>query len=70
VHLKSILIKTQRDATECSLIYFTAKSLYITRVECVYLSNTTLFEGRGIPSIYNIRHNYMFRHLTMVIFRL
>ena len=37
---------------------------------CMYLSNTTLFDGRGIYSIYYIRYNYMFQHLTMVIFRL
>jgi len=34
------------------------------------MSNTTLFDGRGISSIYYIRYNYMFRHLTMAIFRL
>jgi len=26
-------------------------------VECMYLSNTTLFDGRGISSIYYIRYN-------------
>ena len=36
----------------------------------MYFSNTTLFDGAGIYSIYNIRYNYMFRRLTMVIFRL
>jgi len=36
----------------------------------MYLSNTTLFDGRYISSIYYIRYNYMFRHLTMAIFRL
>jgi len=36
----------------------------------MYLSNTTLFDGRDISSIYYIRYNYMFRHLTMAIFRL
>jgi len=35
----------------------------------MYLSNTTLF-GRGISGIYYIRYNYMFRRLTMAIFRL
>jgi len=39
-------------------------------VECMYLSNTTLFGGKGISSIYYIRYNYMFRLLTMAIFRL
>jgi len=42
----------------------------LTRVECMYLSNTILFDGRGIYSIYYIRYNYMFWHLTMAIFRL
>jgi len=42
----------------------------LTRVECMYLSNTTLFDGRGISSIYYIRYNYMFRLLTMAIYRL
>ena len=36
----------------------------------MYLSNTTLFDGRGIYSIYYIRYNYMFRRLTVAIFRL
>ena len=35
----------------------------------MYLSNTTLFDGRGISSIYYTRYNYMFRRLTMAIFR-
>jgi hypothetical protein len=39
-------------------------------VECMHLSNTTLFDGRGISSIYYRRYNYMFRHLIMAIFRL
>ena len=38
--------------------------------ECMYLSNTALFDGRGISSIYYIRYSYMFRRLTMAIFRL
>ena len=38
-------------------------------VQCMYLSNTTLFDGRDIPSVYYIRYNYMFRSLTMAIFR-
>ena len=41
-----------------------------TRVHCMYWSNTTVFDGRGIASIYCIRYNYMFRRLTMAIFRL
>ena len=39
-------------------------------MECMYLSNTTLFDGRGISNIYYIMYSYMFRHLTMAIFRL
>ena len=42
----------------------------LTRVECMYLSNTTLFDDTGIYSIYYIRYNYMFWRLTMAIFRL
>ena len=34
------------------------------------LSNTTLFDGKDMYSIYYIKHNYMFQHLTMAIFRL
>ena len=41
----------------------------LIRVECMYLSNTALFDCRGVSSIYYIRYNYMFRHLTMAIFR-
>jgi len=36
----------------------------------MYLSNTTLFHGSGIYSIYYIRYNYMFRRLTVATFRL
>jgi len=36
----------------------------------MYLSNTTEFDGRGIYNIYYTRYNYMFRRLTMPIFRL
>jgi len=34
------------------------------------LSNTNLFVGTGMYIIYYIRYNYMFRRLTMAIFRL
>ena len=44
--------------------------LKLIKVQCMYLSTTTLFDGRGIASIYYIRYNYMFRRLTMAIFRL
>jgi len=36
----------------------------------MYLSNTSLFDGIGISNIYYIRYNYVFRRLTMAIFRL
>ena len=42
----------------------------LIRVECMYWSNTTLFDGTGIYSICYINYNYMFRRLTMAIFRL
>ena len=42
----------------------------LIRVECMYLSNTTLFDGRGVSSICYIMYNYTFRYLTMAIFRL
>jgi len=35
----------------------------------MYLSNTTLFDGRDMYRIYYIK-NYMFRHFTLAIFRL
>jgi len=38
-------------------------SICITRMERMYLSNTTLFVGRGMQIIYYIRYNYMFRLL-------
>jgi len=41
----------------------------LARVQCIYLSNTTVFDGSGIYCIYYIRYNYMFRHLTRNIFR-
>jgi len=34
------------------------------------LSNTTLFDGRDMYRIYYIENNYMFKPLTMAIFRL
>jgi len=40
------------------------------RVECMYLSNTTLFDGRNMYRIYYIRYSYMFRRLTMARYRL
>ena len=40
------------------------------RRNIMYLSNTTLFDGGGMCRIYYIKYNYMFRHLTMAIFRL
>ena len=41
----------------------------LTRMESMYLSNTTSFVGRGMQIIYYIRYNYMFRSLTMAIFK-
>ena len=43
---------------------------WLTRVESMYLSITTLFDGRDIAGIYYIRYNYMFRRLTLAMFRL
>jgi len=34
------------------------------------LSKTTLFDGRDMYRIYYIENNYMFRHLTLAVFRL
>jgi len=42
----------------------------LTKLECMYWSNTTLFDGSCMYSIYYTRYNYMFRRLTMAIFRL
>jgi hypothetical protein len=44
----------------------------LIRVECMCLSNTTLFDGRDIYiyNIYYVSYNYMFRRLKMAIFRL
>ena len=39
-------------------------------MKCMYFSNTTLFDGRDIYRIYYINISYMFRPLTMAIFRL
>jgi len=36
----------------------------------MYLSKTTLFDGRNMYRIYYIENNYMFRHLKVAIFRL
>jgi len=36
----------------------------------MYLSNTTLLDGRGMYWIYYVKYNYVFRRLTMAIFRL
>ena len=44
--------------------------LKLTRMERLYLSNTTLFDGTGMCRIYYIKYNYMFRRLTMAISRL
>jgi len=44
--------------------------LVLIRVECMYLSKTTLSDDTGMSNIYYIRYNYVFRRLTMAIFRL
>jgi len=67
-HWKRLLFCSQYQTIIRSVIPVVFKKL--TTVQCMYLSNTTLFDGRGISSIYYIRYNYMFRHLTMAIFRL
>jgi len=42
----------------------------LIRLECMYWSNKTVFDGRDMYSIYCISYNYMFRRLTLAIFRL
>ena len=42
----------------------------LTRLERMYLSNTTLFDGIDMYRIYCIKYSYMFRRLTPAIFRL
>jgi len=39
-------------------------------VQFMYWSRTTVFDGSGIYGIYCIRYSYIFRRLTMAIFRL
>jgi len=46
------------------------RSIRLIRVECMYLSNTTLFDDRCMYRIFYIRYNYMFRRLTVAILRL
>jgi len=41
-----------------------------TRLECMYLSNKTLFDVRDMYRICYINNKYMFRPLTVAIFRL
>jgi len=55
-----------------SLISFVIPVVFnkLIRVKCMYLSNKTSFDGRGIYSIYCIRYNYVFLRWTMAIFRL
>jgi hypothetical protein len=59
VHLKtriSILIKIQLDATVCSLIYFTAKSLYTFRVSTASIIRSTKNCNRSLR--YMSLHRY------------
>ena len=46
----AILIKVQLDATVCSLIYFTAKSLYMFRVFTAPIIRSTNNCNRSLPS--------------------
>ena len=52
---------------KCASIRLLAMQL---RAECMFLFNTTVFDGSGIYSIYYIRYSYMFRRLKKAIFRL
>jgi len=64
-------MKNKHSAPWTSLVCFVLViQTEVTRVQCMYLSNTTLFDDRVMYSIYYIRYNYMFRRLTMAIFRL
>ena len=56
----------------CVVIRFVIPVVFnkLTRVQCMYRSNTTVFDGRCLYSIYYITYNYMFRRLTTAIFRL
>ena len=49
---------------------FVIPAVFINRLQCMYLSNTTLFDGRDMYRIYYIKNNYMFRHFTLAIIRL
>jgi len=63
INLPEIIRQRSEEHTNGDQIYF-----ILTTVERMYLSNTTLCNGRGIYSICYIRY-YMFRRLTMAIFR-
>jgi len=47
VYRNSILIKIQLDATVCTLIYFTAKSLYMFRVSTAPIIKSTVTAASG-----------------------
>ena len=51
-------------------LMFMMMMMMMTRLECKYLSNTTLLDGTDMYRIYYRKNNYMIRHLTMAIFRL
>ena len=51
---ESVLIKIQLDATVCSLIYFTAKSLYMFRVSTAPITRSTKDCNRSLRSGHNI----------------
>jgi len=57
-------------STSSDIFVSTLSPVLKTRLECIYLSNTTLFDGRYMYRIYYIKNNYIFRHLTTAIFTL
>ena len=58
VHHNSILIKIQLDATVCSLIYFTAKSLYMFRVSTAPIIRSTKNCNRSLRYRSQYRYSY------------
>jgi len=50
IYINVLLIKIQLDATVCSLIYFTAKSLYMFRVSTAPVIRSTKYCNRSLPS--------------------
>ena len=53
------------------LIRFFIPVVFIIKLDCsVCACLTQLYDGRDMYRIYCIKNNYMFRHLTLAIFRL